>query len=256
MIELVPLLQIQRELYALPRGLERFRSYIETLTDDEGDMELPLMGMNPMGHEHNSQLLDHLLEIDAEGTARSAVEDANRRLNLAPSADNAPTLRVALVVVDDLRGQWTNRYFTEASHRFDSRGATRRNWATVFCWVTERWTPPLIYQETLAAIYRTLYMQKHGFPKRLDAMLLQEGLAMHFAQMDPPMLDADDLEYSRAVVEPLMERDEFPTIFGVLYGDDAARSVGYQPIGLSERAGFAVAFLLAQEKTLHPEEQL
>ena len=29
----VPLLQVQRDLYGLPRGMERFREYIRTMTD-------------------------------------------------------------------------------------------------------------------------------------------------------------------------------------------------------------------------------
>jgi len=32
-LEFLPLLQIQRDLYAMPRGMERFREYIKTMTD-------------------------------------------------------------------------------------------------------------------------------------------------------------------------------------------------------------------------------
>ena len=54
-----PLLQIQRDLYALPRGRERFEAYIATMTDaDTGDMALPLMSMNPMGKDHIPEILD------------------------------------------------------------------------------------------------------------------------------------------------------------------------------------------------------
>lgn len=249
MIELVPLLQVQRDLYDLPRSLERFRTYIDTLTDDDGDMELPLSGMNPMGHEHNAQVMDALIELGAEDVANKAVAEANQRLG----SDHK--LRVALVVVDDLRGQWTNRYFTEASHRFESRATDRRGWATVCCWTSESWTSEQIYQETLAAIYRTFYVIQSGYAKRLDDMLVQEGLVMRFAGMTPPPLDADDLAYSREIIEPLLDSEDFPTQFGVLYGDEAARSAGYQPIGLSERAGFAVAYAMASEIDGMPEER-
>jgi len=34
-LEYVPLLKIQRELYGIPRGFERFRAYLETMIDAE-----------------------------------------------------------------------------------------------------------------------------------------------------------------------------------------------------------------------------
>ncbi|PON12879.1 hypothetical protein C2W62_37280 [Candidatus Entotheonella serta] len=204
--------------------------------------------MNPMGDEHNVQLLQTLIDLEAEEAADQAVEEANRRLTL-----EGATLRVGLVIIDDLRGQWTNRYFTETSHRFNARGETRRHWATVCCWTSESWTQERIHQETLASIFRVLYTQRHGFPKRLGAMLQQEGLAMYFAHMMPPPLSADDLDYSRDLIEPLLDTKDFPTLFGVLYGDEAARSVGYEPLGLSERAGFAVAFDMIQQSSALPD---
>ena len=46
----LPLLKTQLDLYAMPRGMERFRAYIKTMTDqDTGDLALPLVAMNPMG---------------------------------------------------------------------------------------------------------------------------------------------------------------------------------------------------------------
>jgi hypothetical protein len=41
-LSFVPLLQVQRDLYAMPRGMERFREYIRTMVDEEtGDLALP-----------------------------------------------------------------------------------------------------------------------------------------------------------------------------------------------------------------------
>jgi len=43
-LSLLRLLHIQRDLYAMPRGMERFREYIKTMTDPEtGDLALPLV---------------------------------------------------------------------------------------------------------------------------------------------------------------------------------------------------------------------
>jgi len=84
-IQLVPLLQVQRDLYTIPRGGDRFRRYLEAMTGGTRDMVLPLALMNPMGKEHVADTLDALLAIDAEGVATSAVEAA-RRHSEAPEA--------------------------------------------------------------------------------------------------------------------------------------------------------------------------
>jgi hypothetical protein len=49
----VPLLQLQRELHRIPRGMDRFRQYLRVmLNDDRSDVRLPPLGiMNPMGKE-------------------------------------------------------------------------------------------------------------------------------------------------------------------------------------------------------------
>jgi hypothetical protein len=116
-LEQVPLLQIQRDLYTIPRGWERFHEYIRTMTGGTGDMVLPLVAMNPMGKEHVGALLDELLALDAEGVAAGATAEAQQRLVRAPGQS-----KPGLVVCDDAQGGWTNRYFTETNIRFNRPG--------------------------------------------------------------------------------------------------------------------------------------
>jgi hypothetical protein len=67
-LEYVPLLKVQRDLYDIPRGFERFREYIRTMTEPgSGELKVPLVAMNPMGKDHLPPFLDHLLAIDADG---------------------------------------------------------------------------------------------------------------------------------------------------------------------------------------------
>jgi hypothetical protein len=82
----VPLLQMQRDLYALPRGMERFREYIRTMTDAAtGDLALPLVAMNPMGKDHVPALIDDYLALNAEKIAQDAINDVCRAGALAPA---------------------------------------------------------------------------------------------------------------------------------------------------------------------------
>jgi hypothetical protein len=252
-LELIPLLQKQREIYNLPIGFERFRSYIQAMADPNGEgLALPpLVAMNPMGKPHIAALLDQLLALGAEPIAAEAVAEAATRLAPLPRA-----LRVGLVVSDDLLGGWTNRYLSEASLRLDGSYAVRHGWATVPLWTSEEWEAEAIRAATLAAIYRTCYMGRFGKPQTLEQILAQEGLVGRFAAMSAPRLDPDDLAYTREVLAAYRRASDFPVVFACLYGDEAARSVGYPPVGLSPRAGFALALAEAYERSLSPEQAL
>ena len=115
-LEYLPLMQVQRELYKLPRGYEWFREYLRTMIDaNTGDLKLPLVAMNPMGKDHLPPFLDALIEMDADGEA-AATSEAQSSLQEAPGV-----FKVCLVVSDDLKGGWTNRYAAEFGHRFQEK---------------------------------------------------------------------------------------------------------------------------------------
>jgi len=113
-----------------------------------------------------------------------------------------------------------------------------------------------VRRETLAAVYRSVYMQRHGLPKTLHQIMRQEGLVAVFAGGLPFALDDDDLAYSREVIQPHLDATHFPTLFAGLYGDEVARSAGYPPLGLSPRAGFVVAYYDARQGSAAPEAAL
>ncbi len=118
-IEYVPLIRGMRDLHAVPRGMERFREYIRAFTTtgiDGPEVEFPsLVLMNPMGREHVAELLDALLALDADGIAARTAADAAAGLADAPG-----DYKLGLVVADDLKGGWTNRYDYEFNLRFPS----------------------------------------------------------------------------------------------------------------------------------------
>lgn len=236
-LQYVPLLEIQRELYDLPRGVERFREYLQTMIDPATkDLKLPLVAMNPMGKDHLPTFLDTLLAIDADGEASRATESAAKTLLADPGA-----FKVTLVVSDDLKGGWTNRYTSELGHRFHERPMYRRGWITGILWTSETYDAQLVKEETLVSIYRAAHIVRHGCAETLREMLEQEGDAMARAGVSRPVLDADDLEYTQQVLEPYLDRSDQGSAIAALFGDDAARQLGYRPLGLSPRAGLALA---------------
>ena len=238
-LEYVPLLQVQRDLYGLPRGFERFREYIRTMKGSSEDgLDLPLVAMNPMGKEHVPALLDKLLAFGADVEGARATADAGRQL---ASVSPAQSFSVCLVLSDDLKGGWTNRYTSELGYRFEQKPMYRRGWIPTTLWTADTYTAAQVREEVQASIYRAAYVQSHGYATTLGEMLAQDGWAGVMAGATTPALDEEDLAYTRDVIAPLRDRTDRATIVAALFGDAAARELGYEPLGLSTRAGLALA---------------
>ncbi len=242
-IEHVDLLQIARDLHDLPRGMERFQEYLSTILNETRDDAKypPLSAMNPMGREHVSARLDELIALDAEAVAADAAHEAAKHF---PEIDGR--YQHGLVVVDDLRGGWTNRYTVDAGVRFgDSHALMKRGWLSTLLWVSEPATADGVRRAVLASVFRYLYRVGREAPRTLRQMMAQEGVVGQFAGWTPT-LDADDLEYSREVLGPYLDSDDWTVCIAALFGDEAARSLGYPPLGVSANAALDLALLDAQ----------
>lgn len=251
-LEFVPLLQLQRDLYAMPRGMERFREYIKTMTDAEtGDLALPLVAMNPMGKDHIPALLDQYLTLGAERIAAQAVEEAAAEATAKAAAlrTSGCGYKVCLVVSDDLKGGWTNRYASEFSHRIEGAAIAKRGWLTGILWTSEPASARAVRDAVLTSIYRAEYLQTHAVPVTLGEMLEQEGYAMARAGCEGPVLEPDDLAYTRSVVHLHLDATDRATVIACLFGDSGANALGYPPQGLSDRAGLALALNEARART-------
>ncbi len=72
-------------------------------------------------------------------------------------------------------------------------------------------------------------------------MLAQEGQVLAEACCTAPSLDPEDLEYTRAVLVPFLDATDLRTSIECLFGDEAGRTLGFTPRGLSHWAGLALA---------------
>ncbi len=245
-IEYVPLLRIQRELQGLPRNLARFKQYLRTLSADGKTLDFPTLGvMNPMGREHVTALLDELLALDADAVARRAVSEAAQEVEGA-----AGSFKMGLVIADDLKGGWTNRWDWEYNLRFPSPQAAPGGgrprwlkdwWLTAVLWSSEPASAQAVREAVLTAVYRAAYLQREGPPRTLRDMMLQEGQVMAAASCAGPVLDDEDLAYTREVVAPFLGAGDKRTAIECLFGDPAGRTLGFTPRGLSAWAGLALA---------------
>lgn len=85
--------------------------------------------------------------------------------------------------------------------------------------------------------------------------LVAEGLAESFAmeqfganQLGPwvTSMDKEDLEYSIHVIGEALNVKGFAEVSSYMFGDEIAKNEGYQPVGLSFCAGYAVGFEVVQ----------
>ena len=238
-LELLTLLHMQRELYAMPRSLNRFNAYLKQIVGgSEDDIEFPpLVMMNPMGREHCLEAVDHLIAIGAEDAAARALVEARAKL-----VDVAGAFKVSLVLADDRMGGWTNRTFAGFTSRFPTKDAlNKRPFITVPCWTSETWTADDACRQTLAQVRRVAFVMQHGTPQTLRERMAQEGAALAFAGLNTITLPSDELSYSREVIAPHLDATDQPTVFACLFGDEAASEAGYPQFGLPRNAGIEVA---------------
>src|SRR5262249_49017928 len=148
------------------------RQYLQTIFSADGTTaELPsLIAMNPMGKEHVAELPDAYLALDADGIAAGATAEAAARL-----AELTGNCKVTLVIVDDLKGGWTNRYAEEFTWRFQCGPADppalprwlKQQWITGILWSSETASERVVREAALTAIYRSAYVQQHGLARTL-----------------------------------------------------------------------------------------
>ncbi len=272
-LDYVPLLRVMRELQGIPRGqppdfngMKRFRHFVRRIfprknngeIDENAVYLIPLLAINPMAKDHVTALLDAYLAMDADGIgARVAAEVA------AQYADVPGDFKVGLIVVDDLMGAGTNRCEYEFTFRFGPDrtlgGSTKRLrwvkdwWLTGLLWSSEPASERAVREAILTAAHRVAYMQQHGPARTLREMLAQEGQVMALAGCSGPTLDAEDIAYTREALAPFLDADDIRTCMECLFGDAAARTLGFTPRGLSPWAGLALALHDARSNlTLQP----
>src|SRR5262249_28730326 len=146
-----------------------FLQYLRMIKSPDGrSLDLPSrIAMNPMGKEHVTDLLDALLALDADGIAARAAADASARLEDTPG-----DCKITLVIADDLKGGWTNRYANEFTHRFQSGGTTgilprwlEHFWITGLLWSSEPASERAVREAVLTSVYRTANSERKFAPR-------------------------------------------------------------------------------------------
>lgn len=225
--------------------MDRYWAYVDLMTKAKGEL-LPLGDFSPMG-KRQAHFLDQLIALDVENFAANACAQVCREL------DTDAVFRVMLVVVDEPSNGWTQRFLTDADGRFSSAIEKLKKssdhfdrWVAVQLWTADHHLKPvepsleLVQQATRGALFRAYWQRQHGYPVTLRHMLKQEGHVLRFSQ---PSLEFDPATATqlKSIIDPLLDSEDYTKNISALYGDEAAISVGYEPLGLPQYAGFAYA---------------
>lgn len=201
----------------------RFRAYV-----DAGARLAPVHGYNPMTSKAVLPTIEDLLAIDAE--RRAAATAAVVAAELGFTDDAAMHLTVATP------GMWTDRLATEVEHRLLVRDP-----GGVLLWFDDLVDPIRVESATAAQTVRLVSARRAGPPVTLADAVAQEGAALALAGEAGEI--ATDAADALAVLAP---DTGLPTMVAFLFGDDAARALGFTPLGLAGRAGERHAVALAR----------
>lgn len=216
------------EYYDQPRGFERFKDYLKLLTGGkDDDVVLPIVTFNPMAKEHVKEKLEQLKELNVEAIISEIAKDIQKEIyDVLPEKK----IQVSLALADDLKGGWTNRYTTDYQAKFNSYSMLKRNFCNVMFWASDTISEELIRVRTKEYLYRTMYQLQRPEPVSLQDHIMQEAFVAHNAGIKPSV-DQQLIDHYKTAFAFNKKITDYPFIFNFLYGDHAARQLGYQPLG-------------------------
>ncbi len=178
----------------------RFKAYVALA----GERALPVSNYNPMTSKPVLETVEALLAIDAEGIAEELSEDLTMFITVATP------------------GMWTDRIATEIEHRL------REPTGQILLWTEEEVTVAAVRRETIAQVVRMRSSARTTYD-----VAMREGLAyaMSGGEGEPDEAVAQALEI-------VGEEEAIATKAALLYGDEAAKALGFTPLGLRDHAGY------------------
>ena len=240
--EVIPTLGFIKDLYHQPIAQQRFQHYLEKLQSDKNDLNLPIMGFNPMAKGVAKEKLQSLLDLHAEQLAKEAIDSLNDQWK-----EHLPlkTIRVVLNLADDVGGAWTNHYTTDYSSKFDIKPLVNRLFCAPHFWTSEHYTAHLIKERTIGYASRTIYALLHSLPQDLEGYLDQEIFVAQQLKSAGKEVSQESLDLITTFYEKHKHSSDYSLCFNFFYGDLASHFLGFPSYGVGDFTGFEWANYLA-----------
>ncbi|MGN7402299.1 DUF2268 domain-containing protein [Cytobacillus praedii] len=204
--------------------------------------------LNVSDTEMGRRALEKLKEIQALQTAQNTLKDCVNFIEENNLKVNADELRFGMYIADPKKLELQKGYcgfggipgFIQVSIYPNSYNIPR--------------LPAVIAHEFHHNIRFSYFDWDHGNVTVGDYLII-EGLAESFAKelygealLGPwvTSLDKEDLEYSKEVIKDALDVKGFAEVSSYMFGDTIAKEQGYQPVGLSSFAGYAVGYQAVQ----------
>jgi len=243
-VVIAPTLHTMAAMYALSRDSgpksERFTAYVARVEHEWG-----LVAYNPMAGDAARETVTQLLSLDAENVARDIAE------RTAILCEYEQQITLALVVRS--KGMWTDRIATEVDDRFSTKRA-RPGHGLVSMWSRESCNLEDVTREVVAESVRVMWASMHGASDRIETVCAREGLAYAIAAR---VCDVEPYGGAPSMEEHTLVSDAFEMlrgtrlqsdIVGSLYGDNVATAMGFDTLGIGDRAGYRVAIAQAADR--------
>ena len=204
--------------------------------------------LNVSETETGRQALENLKEIQALQTAQNTLNHCIEFIEKNNININADELRFGMYIADPKKLELQKGYcgfggipgFIQVSIYPNSYNIPR--------------IPAVIAHEFHHNIRFSYFDWDHGDVSVGDYLVI-EGLAESFVKelygedlLGPwvTSFDKEDLEYSKEVIKDALDIKGFAEVSSYMFGDTIAKEQGYQPVGLSPFAGYAVGYQAVQ----------
>jgi len=236
----LPVLQVIDDLYAMPRSKSRFEKYLQLLQGkNKNDLIMPIAGFNPMAKEKAHGQLKKLINLKSEELLQYEISSFNKSYDVASNR----MVKIAINLIDDQQGAWSERYSTSYKSTFDLRPMLKQGYSIVNFWTSEDLSTDLITLRIREQLSRTQYCLLHGHPHTLRQLVDQEVYLNKILHNDRPSIC--DVEQCASFIERYGTSDRYDVLFNFFYGDEASDQLAYPTYGCTSGQGFHYAQYIA-----------
>lgn len=244
--ESIKILPQMRTLYDLPRTQARFDQYLLMLQGTDGrDMILPIAAFNPMAKALAIDQLDRLIELKAEDILEEVVFQFNKQNELSKNENSV--IKVAVNLIDDVEGAWSNYYATDYKSKFEFDNLLKRNFCTPVFWTSENFTETQITRRIKAYMNRTLFWLTQGKPTTLASRFKQEIFVQMNSGIIASNLDKNEAKILQSFLGEHANVEDYAININFFYGDEGSSDLNYATYGISKNGGFELSKYIAYQ---------
>lgn len=241
-VHIAPTLHTMAGVYALSREggpkSPRFAAYVSHTPTNWG-----LVPYNPMAGDAALDAVRALIAVDAESVAQQAAQQVVAECSFSEAITLAMAVRS--------KGFWTDRIATEVDERVTAKPRVPHR-GVISLWSREETSTQDVAREAAAEAVRVMWHAQHGVADTLNRVLACEGLAYALAGLVGDLgtyatqVSPEETVAVLEAFEVLGDSTKASEIAGVIYGDEAAKEMGWTPLGIPQYAGYRWAITRAQ----------